>query len=181
MSGRASEPTKEARDAARWDAIEPASDLAEDGRFEEALGVLKSVVTADAQNAYAYNLMGTIFWELKQLEPARDAFRAAVLSAPDFLGARVSLSHALRRLRDPVQAEREARLAITRLGDDGDAHHALGLALLAQGKRALGERSLRIFLDSRPEFEAAQEVRGLLAMLEQGNEGDPLEPADDED
>ncbi len=174
------EQTREGRDAARWEAIETATDYAEDRQFEQALIALRQVVLEDAQNAYAYNLMGTIFWELKQLEPARDAFRAAVLSAPDFLGARVSLSHTLRRLRDPEQAEREARLAITRLGDDGDAHHALGLALLAQGKRAHGERSLRIFLDSKPEFEAAQEVRGLLAMLEQGEEGDPLETEDED-
>jgi tetratricopeptide (TPR) repeat protein len=179
MSRRSSHA--EERDSARWEAVEEASELVAERSFEEALRALKAVVEKDAQNAYAYNLMGAVFWELKQLEPARDAFRAAVLSSPSYLGARVSLSHTLRRLRDPVQAEREARLAIARAGDDGDAHHALGLALLAQGKRDLARRSLAIFLDSKPEFEAAQEVRGILAMMEEGSEGEPLDTDEDDD
>ena len=180
MSQRAGSQDRSGQDAARWDAVEEASSLLEEAHFDQALRALKVVVEKDAHNGYAYNLMGAAFWELKQFGPAKDAFRAAVLVNPDFLGARVSLSHSLRRLRDPEQAEREARIAIQRSGDDGDAHYALGLALLAQGKRELAARSLRIFLDSKPEFEAAQEARGVLAMIDQGQEGDPLDTDEDD-
>src|SRR5262245_36480986 len=124
----------QARDAKHWEAIENTAELASEGSFAEALTELREILRADANNPYAYNLLGTVLWELKQLEPSRDAFRAAVLLSPDFLGARLGLSHALRKLDDLPGAEQQARVALMRFPDDGEAHHALGLALAAQGE-----------------------------------------------
>lgn len=136
------------------------------------------MVTADPNNAYAYNLIGMALWELGKIEPARDAFKAAVLLSPDFLGARVSLSHAQRKMGETALAEREARVALTRFPDDGEAYHALGMALAAQGERDEARECLERFLATEPEFEVATEVRGVIAMLAEGDEDDPLEVDD---
>lgn len=168
-------PHEEARHDQRWEAVVEASELMVERRFDEALLELKRVLEGDAQNAYAFNLAGQALWELDRLEPARDAFRAAVLVSPDFLGARVSLSHVLRRLGDAEGAEQQARVAVSRFPGDGDAMHALGLALAARGKRKEARKNLEGFLSTNPEFEATTEVRGILEMLGLGEEDEPLE------
>lgn len=163
------------RDAEHWAAVEEAGELLVEARYEEALLELKRVLSRDANNPYAFNLLGTAFWELGQLEPARDAFRAAVLAAPEFLAARVGLSQALRRMGDFNAAIREARLALERFPGDGDALHALGLAQAMKGERTQARKSLEGYLGTSPELEAETEVRGLLEMLGLGDEGEPLE------
>ncbi|MFO0617748.1 MAG: tetratricopeptide repeat protein [Polyangiaceae bacterium] len=165
----------EERHDQRWDAVSEAGELMMERRFDEALVELKRVLEADAQNAYAFNLAGQALYELDRLEPARDAFRAAVLVSPDFLGARVALSHVLRRLGDAPEAEQQARVALSRFPGDGDAMHALGLALAARGKRKEARRHLEGFLSTNPEFEATTEVRGILEMLGLGEEDEPLD------
>jgi Flp pilus assembly protein TadD len=165
----------DARDEAHWEAVEEASELLSERKFEDALLELKRILDADHKNPYAFNLLGTALFELGRLEAARDAFRAATLVSPSFLGARVSLSHVLRKLRDPSGAEKEAREALILFPRDGEAMHALGLALAAKGKRKEARKSLEGFLSTGPEFEAATEVRGILEMLGIGDEDEPLE------
>ncbi|MBL8739785.1 MAG: hypothetical protein JNK04_01790, partial [Myxococcales bacterium] len=111
---------REERDAKQWDAVEEGAALLEDRQFEAGLLELKKVVERDPNNAYAYNLIGKALWEIGKIEPARDAFRASVLLSPNFLGARIALSHAQRRLGETGLAEREARIALQRFPDDGE-------------------------------------------------------------
>jgi Flp pilus assembly protein TadD len=173
-------PHREERESKQWDAVEEGVGLLEDRQFEAGLLELKKVVESDPNNAYAYNLIGKALWELGKIEPARDAFKASVLLSPNFLGARVALSHAQRRLGEASLAEREARIALTRFPDDGEAYHALGLALAAQGERQEARECLNRFLATKPEFEIATEVRGVLAMLDEGEEGEGLDVEEDD-
>lgn len=173
-------PHREERDSKQWDAVEEGANLLEDRQFEAGLLELKKVVERDPNNAYAYNLIGKALWEIGKIEPARDAFKASVLLSPNFLGARIALSHAQRRLGEAGLAEREARIALTRFPDDGEAYHALGLALAAQGEREEARECLNRFLATKPEFEIATEVRGVLAMLDEGEEGEGLDVDEDE-
>lgn len=172
--------TRDERDARHWEEIEEASELLVERRFEEALVEIKRVLAGDPNNAYAYNLLGSALWELKQLEPARDAFRAAVLLAPSFLGARTGLAQALRRLGDLDGAEQEARMALRQAPEDGDAHMVLGLVLASRGERQRARQHLHAFLQSKPELEAQMEARSVLEMLDQGDEGEGLDVEDDE-
>lgn len=171
----------ESEDAARWDAVEEASELLVEGQIQEALTALRAVLQADPKNAYAYNLVGTAFWELRQFEPARDAFNAAILVSPDFLGARLGLSHALRKLGEVPAAIRQARMALQRHPDDGEAHHALGLAYAERGDDDLAIKSLERFLESKPEAEVAMEVRQVLARLRGPAGGDDDDDDDDDE
>ena len=169
------EGTRDERDSRHWDAVEEAGEMLQEGNFEGGLLELKRVLFADSQNPYAFNLLGTALWELDRLEPARDAFKAATLVSPSFLGAHVALSHVHRRLREFEEAEQEARAALSYFPRDGEAMHALGLALAARGKRGEARRSLEDYLSTNPEFEVATEVRGVLEMLGLGEDDDPLE------
>jgi tetratricopeptide (TPR) repeat protein len=165
----------DAADAAHWEAVEEAAELLQEQRFQEALVALRDVIKASPSNPYAYNLLGHALYELAQIEPARDAYRAAVRLSPDFLGARVALSNVLRRLGDTEGAIAQAKEALRRFPKDGEAMHAMGLAYAARGNRALARKHLQGFLDSSPELEAAMEVRQVLEMLGIGHEDEPIQ------
>jgi tetratricopeptide (TPR) repeat protein len=175
----ASPEPEDALNAAQWEEIEEASDLLEEQRYHEALIALRDVLRRSPQNPYAFFFLGQALWELNQLDPARDAYRAAVRLAPDYLGARVALAHTLRRLGDLQGAVNQAKEALRRFPRDGDAMFALGLAHAARGQRFLARKHLEGFLGTQPEVEAQLEVKQILEMLGIGNEGDPFELGDD--
>lgn len=175
----ASPAPEDARNAAHWGEVEEASELLEEERYQDALLALRDVLRRSPQNPYAFFLLGQALWELGQIEPARDAYRAAVRISPDYLGARVALSHTLRRLGDLQGAINQAKEALRRFPKDGDAMFALGLAHAARGQRFLARQHLQGFLGTNPDVEAQLEVKQILEMLGIGHEGEPIEFGDD--
>jgi tetratricopeptide (TPR) repeat protein len=163
------------RDAAAWDAVEEATELLQEHNYPEALLALRDVIKAQPNNAYAYHYLGVAFFETKNLEAARDAYRAALRLSPDYLGARVSLSHVLRAMGDAEGALKEAKEALRRFPKDGEAMHAAGLANAAKGNRRAARQELEGYLGQNPELESANEVRQILEMLGVGDEGEPVE------
>jgi tetratricopeptide (TPR) repeat protein len=163
------------RDAAHWDAVEEAAELLVEDKIPEAMIALRAVIMKDPNNPYAYHHLATAFSELGQREAARDAYQAAVRVQPDFLGARVALSHTLRGLGDHDGALAQAREALRRFPRDPEAMHAAGLAHAAKGNRPAAREQLQGFLAQGPEFEAAQEVRQILEMLGLGDDDEPIE------
>lgn len=155
-------------DERRWAEIEEASELLLDRNFHEALGKLRDALVGDPGNAYAYYYTGVAMTELGKHEAARDAFEAAVKVAPEYLAARIGLAHALRKTGDLMGAITEARDAIERFPEDGDAHFAIALALASAGDRAAAIPHLEAFLRSGPEVEAQIEARQMLAELSAG-------------
>ncbi len=163
-------------DAAHWAAVEDACELLLEERLEEGLRALRDVLQADPTNPYAYHYAGAAMYELRQLEPARDAYRAALRYAPGYLAARVALSHVLRELGDTRGALVEAQEALARFPRDGDAMRAAGLAHAALGQRKAARRQLEGFLGGGgSELEGRLEVQQILEMLGIGEEGEPLE------
>ena len=164
------------RDAALWAPVEEATELLQEGRLPEAMLALRDVIKAEPKNPYAYNYLGVAFFELQNLEAARDAYRAAVRLAPDYLGARVALSNVLRaagrrRRRAPRGARGAAPLPQGRRGD------ARGGARASRPRATASEarQQLEGFLGQAPELEAQHEVKQILEMLGLGEEGEPLE------
>ena len=174
-------PAGSGGDAAYWDAVEEATELLQEGNIPQAMLALRDVIKAQPNNPYAYHYLGVAFFEIKNLEGARDAYRASVRLAPDYLGARVALSNVLRLMGDADGALNEAREAQRRFPKDGEAMHAAGLALAAKGKRGDAKQNLEGYLASNPDFEAQQEVRQILEMLGLGEEGEPLDVDLDQD
>ena len=163
------------RDEDHWQAVEEATELLVEGRFEEGLRALRDLVRRDPSNPYAYHYIGTALFELKQLAPARDAYRAALKLAPSYLATRVALSHVLRLLGDIDGALEQSSEALDRFPQDGAALHAAGLAHAAKGQRGQARRRLEGYLGTHPEVEAELEVRGILEMLGIGPEDEPIE------
>ena len=154
------------RDAAHWAAVEEATELLHEERFHEALQVLRDVIRADPGNPYAFFFLGQALYEVGELQPARDAYRAVLRLAPEHLGARVSLIHVLRKLGETRDAVSEGLAALEQAPTDGDGLYALGLAYLARGDDVAARRHLEAFLRANPELETRIEVEGLLAAME---------------
>jgi tetratricopeptide (TPR) repeat protein len=152
-------------DPAHWTDVEDATELLHEERYREALVELRRVLEHDPKNPYAYFFLGVAFFEVGELEAARDAYRACLKLAPKHLGARVALTHVLRQLGDVRAAIREGMAALSQSPGDGDALYALGLAHHARGDDAAARKYLEAFLETSPEFEVAVETRGLLAEL----------------
>jgi tetratricopeptide (TPR) repeat protein len=163
----------DARDNAHWDAVDESAELLHEERFQEAMVALRDVLRADAHNPYAYYFLGIALYETGQLEAARDAYRACVKVAPAHLGARVALVHVLRALGDLRGAIQEGSVALAQAPGDGDVLHALGLAHLARGDNAAARRYLEAFLEARPEFETATDVKALLDAMERPPRDEP--------
>lgn len=149
-------------DARFWGEVEEAAELVHDDQPLAALVELRKVVATSPKNPYAYHWMGVALYEAGQLEPARDAYRAALTLSPQYLGARIHLSHTLRQLGDARGAVQEAEAARRQAPEDPEVWHALGLSLLARGDKDGARRWLMAFLDSTPELEVSLEVRALM-------------------
>lgn len=157
-----------AADAAHWTAVEEATELLHEERYREALVVLRAVLQKDPANPYAYYFLGVAFFEVGEIEAARDAYAASLKLAPEHLGARVAMSHILRMLGDVRGAIREGLEALSRAPGDPDALHAIGLGYHARGDDTAARKYLEAFLATHPEFEVEVETRALLGTLEGG-------------
>lgn len=159
------------RDAAHWAAVEEATELLHEERFHEALEVLRDVIKVDPENPYAFFFLGQALYEVGELEPSRDAYRAALARAPRHLGARVALTHVLRKLGDHRDAIKEGMIALEQSPTDADVLYAVGMAYFARGDEAAARRYLEAFLAAKPELEIKLEVEAILGAL-----GDKPEP-----
>ena len=158
----------ERRERERWAAVEEATELLHEERFREAMTELRGALQKDARNPYAYYFLGIAFFEVGELEAARDAYAACLKLAPSHLGARVALCHVLRMTGDLRGAIREGMAALAQAPGDPDALHAVGLAYHARGDDAAARKYLEAFLATNPEFEVAAETRALLGTLGEG-------------
>lgn len=162
---------REGRDAEYWDAVDDATELLREGSYEAALTQLRDIVKTSPENPYAYYFIGVGLWELKQLAPARDAFRAAVHISPGYVGARASLAAVLHALGDEKGAIREGENALRVQPEDPDALYAVGQAFLSIGDRDSAVHYLERFLRTKPEYEVGVEVAETLEMLKQTGAG----------
>jgi tetratricopeptide (TPR) repeat protein len=158
----------DAKDRAHWDAVDEATELLHEERFRDALLALRDAAKADPTNPYAFYFMGVALFEMGEMEPARDAYRAALRLAPKHLGARIAITHVQRQLGDLREALKDGTTALAQAPGDSDALHALGLVYLARGDDAAARRYLEAFLASKPEIEVAMEVQGILDGLDKG-------------
>jgi tetratricopeptide (TPR) repeat protein len=150
---------------ARWMAVEDAAELINEERYLEALAALRDALRADPANGYAYFFIGVALFECGQLEGARDAYRACLRVSPRHLGARVALSHVLRKLGAYREAIAAGVAALDQAPADGDALYAVGMAHWARGDLPAAERYLAAFLRAGPELEIKAEVEAILARI----------------
>jgi tetratricopeptide (TPR) repeat protein len=166
-------PETDPEDAARWEAVEEATELLIDGNPHDALYLLRMIVREDPRNPYAFYYIGTAMFEVGRFDAAVDAYEAALRLSPRYMAARVGLSHSLRIEGNLDVAIHHARKALEQVPGDGDALFALGLALASSKDRVGAVRALRAFLETHPELEVTLEAQAMLEKL------GPLEEDDD--
>ena len=157
------------QDKKHWEAVEEATELLHEERYREALELLRDIAKADPENPYAFFFSGQALYEVGEMEPARDAYRAALRLAPKHLGARIALSHVLRKTGELRDAIKEGLIALEQAPADNDALYAVGLAYLAKGEKTAARRYFEAFLKSKPELETRMEVEGLIQAMELEN------------
>lgn len=168
MAADENKNTRDPVDAAHWDAVEEATELLHEERYKEALEALRAVIMKDPTNPYAFFFLGQGLYEVGELAPSRDAYRAALKLAPQHLGARVALTHVLRKLGETRAAVSEGLVALEQAPADGEVLYALGVAYVARGDNASARRYLEAFLRANPELETRIEVEGILATMDGG-------------
>jgi Flp pilus assembly protein TadD len=152
-------------DAKHWEEVEEATELLHEGQPVEAIVALREVVKKNPRNPYAFHTLGIALFETGELEAARDAYRAALAISPEYLGARVHLSHVLRMTRDVRGAIEQGEIARRQAPDDPEVWHALGMAHAQRGDKEAARQLLEAYLRSNPEFEVGMEVRAVLHQL----------------
>lgn len=157
---------RDSADAAHWEAVEEVTELLHEEHFREALELLREIVKKDPTNPYAFFFTGQALYEVGELEPARDAYRAALRLAPRHLGARVALAHVLRKTGEVRDAVKEGMIALELAPNDPDALYAVGLAYLAKGEKTAARRYFEAFLKMKPELETRMEVEGLIQAMD---------------
>lgn len=162
-------------DGEKWEAAQEGAELLRDGDADASIRELERVIELDPRNEYAFFFLGSAHFEKGAFDKALKAYLEALQIAPKYLGAMVSVGHALRMLGRHQESIRMARQILALAPDDGDALYLLGLAHYARGERAAATEYLQRFLGTRPEVEVANEVQGLLQVLV----GD-VQPAEEE-
>ncbi|MFW6050102.1 MAG: tetratricopeptide repeat protein [Myxococcota bacterium] len=152
-------------DDARWEAVEEGSELLAEGRYDDAVRELTAAIERDADNEYAYYLLGQAYYEKQDYPRALKAYVRALEVEPSYLGAMLGAAHTLRLMGRHDQALRMARQAEARSKDDPDVLHLLGILHFQRGDNAAAEGCLSRFLETRPEIEVALEVEGMLQVI----------------
>lgn len=155
----------EAANAARWDAAEEGAERLRDGDVEGAVRELTRLVSEEPNNEYGFYYLGAAHFEAGAFEKALKAYLSAIDAAPRYVGAMIGAGHALRMLGHHDKAIRMGKQVLLAQKDDADAFYLLGLCHYARGEQAAAKEALERFLETNPEFEAAQEARGLLEIL----------------
>ena len=164
-------------DSDRWEAAQEGAELLREGELALAVAELERLVEAEPDNEYALFFLGNAHFEKGDFDKAMKAYVVALEKAPGYVGAMVSLGHTLRMLGRYEQALRMGHEVLSRQKDDSDGLYLMGLSHYARGEEAAAARYLHRFLETGPEVEAAQEVRGLLEVLE--GKITTAEPVDD--
>jgi tetratricopeptide (TPR) repeat protein len=113
--------------------LQQAEDLRRKGLFEEAKAKVVEELQRNPSNVPAYNLMGFIYVDEKDLTNAAEAFQQALKIAPGSAKTRNNLGNVYMSERRPDLAEKEFRTVLRTDPANRDANYNLGLLLLSKG------------------------------------------------
>ncbi len=168
------EQPDEARDAARWQAIEEPLELLREERADEAIPMLRATLERDPGNVYGHYFLGTALAGEGKHGPALAAFLEAESRAPGYLGAVVAKGWCLHELERFADAARAGLRALEIRPEDPDALYLLGVTYAEAGDRRQAIAHLERFLATRPAVEARHDAEALLTALR--GQARPLEP-----
>jgi tetratricopeptide (TPR) repeat protein/mono/diheme cytochrome c family protein len=131
------------------------------GRLEEAVGILRQAVAADAANPTARNSLGTALQARGDLEGAIREYEEAIRLRPDEFNARYNRGQVLLAQGRATEASGAFREALRLRPDDSGAHAQFGVARLAAGDAEGAIDPLRRALRADPDHLNARYNLGL--------------------
>jgi arylsulfatase A-like enzyme/Flp pilus assembly protein TadD len=156
---------------ADFNRLRRAEQAVRDGRFDEAVPVLRALVAQEPKNAFARLVLGGAYAGLRQHARAAEQLQAYVALVPTSAHGHQSLAVAYAKLGDSARALREAASAVALDPRLTDARLLRAGILAGQGRRADVLRELRAGVAAAPDQPA---LRMSLAevLLEGGNAKD---------
>ncbi len=123
--------------------LQQATLLANEGRHDDAIALLRDLITHDNLCGPAYYLLGTLYSIKNETNHALAAFRRAVYVEPHYGLAYIALANIHRKLGRPADARREFQNALTPLRGLADDQLVLHSEDLTAGYlRAICQRNL---------------------------------------
>jgi tetratricopeptide (TPR) repeat protein len=144
------------------------------GRLEEALGLVRKAIGLKADVALYHGNLGRIAKAADRLEEAVEAFGRSLGLAPNNAAIHADMAAALIGLGQAEKAVESGRRAVALDPRLANAHYSLGLAFLALGAKDEAASAFRQALAVNPEVPGALYHLGLLARAE----GDAKSAAD---
>lgn len=146
------------------------SDLANTGRQEEAIDLLRKALARNDENVAMLNSMGNALRSRGELDKAISHYQQAVRIKPDYPEAHNNLGNVLASTGDLDQAIRHYRYALGSRPSFAEAHNNLGTVLALRGAHSEEIRHFRQAVRIRPDYAEAHANLGLAIST-----GDPLE------
>jgi TolB-like protein/Tfp pilus assembly protein PilF len=107
-------------------------------RYDEALSLIDTALSADPLNPYAYDTKGTIQYLASDLKEAERSLRRVNEISPTFYGAHLEIAWVLMARGDPAAAVNELQVELSRNGKDS----GLAAAYFALGRKADSDAAL---------------------------------------
>lgn len=158
---------REAEEIARWEEVEEATDLMEDGDFAGAKRLLLELSEAGSENEYVYYFLGHLYYEDELFDKALKCYTRALECKRHYLGAMIGAGQSLRMLGDTERALRMGRQVLRLQENDPDALFLVGATFFQRKEYAGALGPLKRFLETSPELEVAMEVRGMIQIAEE--------------
>jgi protein O-GlcNAc transferase len=136
-------------------ALSLAAELHRAGRLDEAEVAYREVIAADASNAEAWHLLGTLLVSMGKVSEGATAIRRAIELNGQRADFHVNLAVALLKLGQPVEAANACQMAISLRPDWAEAWYNLGCATGATGRWDIAIDSYRRAISLNPDHAQA--------------------------
>ena len=136
--------------------------------LEHAESYLRKASELDTHNVQAFTLLGRISLQKGEYEAARTSLEQAVAADPEYWMAHNLLANVYLKQHEYQKAADQAKLAMEKgKGAGNSAQLILGEALGNLGKDQEAIQALKAYLQDTPASPSAQQVRDMIAELEQ--------------
>jgi len=142
--------------------------------FEKAEGYLNKAATLDPRSLQALTTLGRLQLQRQHYEDARKTLEQAVADHPADWMAHNLLADAYLKQKQYDKARDQAEMAVNQGKDEASvAELSLGQALLNLGQDQQGIQALKVFLQKNPQSPVADQVKTIVADVEQQNSSKP--------
>ena len=147
--------------------IQQAITAHQEGKFEEAEQLYRSVLKNEPTNFVVRNNLGVLLRSLGKFDEAEASYKKAIELKPDYIDAHNNLGNVLKELGKFDEAEASYKKAIELKPDYIEANNNLGVLQLSLSKLNDAEASYKKAIELKPDYEDA--LLNLNTLLQEKN------------